>query len=72
MILSGKRPMEIKKNFLQLILMIQGNGDYGSASKLIEEKGEIFETLWKDLSRIQDAGIPRDIIFEQGPEVLGL
>ena len=54
------------------ILKIQGDGDYEAARKLIEEKGIIFEVLEKDLKKINDAGIPRDIVFEQGPEVLGL
>jgi hypothetical protein len=54
------------------ILKIQGDGDYITAKKLIEEKGFIREALQKDLERISKAGIPRDIVFEQGPEVLGL
>lgn len=54
------------------ILKIQGDGDYATAQKLIEEKGFIREALQKDLDRIGEAGIPRDIVFEQGPEVLGL
>ena len=43
-----------------------------SIKKLIEEKGFIREKLQNDLDRIGEAGIARDIIFEQGPEVLGL
>jgi hypothetical protein len=39
---------------------------------MIEEKGFIREALQKDLDRIGEAGIPRDIVFEQGAEVLGL
>jgi hypothetical protein len=54
------------------ILTIQGDGNYDAAKKLIEEKGFIHDELQKDLDRIKDAGIPRDIVFEQGPEVLGL
>ncbi len=54
------------------ILKIQGDGDYETAKALIEEKGTIREELQKDLDRIGEAGIPRDIVFEQGPEVLGL
>jgi hypothetical protein len=56
----------------ETILKIQGDGDYETALKLIEEKGFIREELQKDLDRIGEAGIPRDIVFEQGPEVLGL
>ena len=56
----------------EMILKIQGDGDYNAAVKLIKEKGYIREPLQKDLDRIGAAGIPRDIVFEQGPEVLGL
>ncbi len=55
-----------------MILKIQGDGDYDAAIKLIKEQGFIREALQKDLDRISTAGIPRDIVFEQGPAVLGL
>jgi hypothetical protein len=54
------------------ILKIQGDGDYDYAKKWIEEQGIIGEQLQKDLDRIGEAGIPRDIVFEQGAEVWGL
>ncbi|KAF0238035.1 MAG: putative orphan [Prolixibacteraceae bacterium] len=54
------------------ILKIQGDGDYATAKKLIEEQGFIREELQKDLDRIGEAGIPRDIVFEQAAEVWGL
>ena len=54
------------------ILVIQGDGDYAAAQKELDEKGFIREALQNDLDRIGEAGIPRDIVFEQGPEVLGL
>jgi hypothetical protein len=54
------------------VLVIQGNGDYETASGLIRDMGFIREELQSDLDRISDAGIPRDIVFEQGPEILGL
>jgi hypothetical protein len=49
-----------------LILKIQGDGDYATASKLIQEQGIIRPELQSDLDRIGEAGIPRDIVFEQG------
>lgn len=55
-----------------LILTVQGDGDYEKAKSMIAEKGFIREALQNDLNRIGDAGIPRDIVFEQGPEVVGL
>lgn len=56
----------------ELVLTIQGDGDYGTAKKMLDEKGFIRAELQKDLDRIGEAGIPRDIVFEQGAEVLGL
>ncbi len=56
----------------ELFLRLQGEGDYETAVQLIEEKGNIQYALQKDLDRIAEAGIPRDIVFEQGAEVLGL
>lgn len=56
----------------ETILKLQGDGDYETADKMIEEKGVIREALQNDLDRIGQAGIPVDIVFEQGPEVLGL
>ena len=54
------------------ILTMQGDGDYEQAQFLIQEKGFIREELQHDLDRIGDAGIPVDIVFEQGADVLGL
>lgn len=54
------------------ILIIQGNGDYEKAKEMVENMGFIREELQKDLDRISEAGIPRDIRFIQGLEVAGL
>ena len=56
----------------QLILKLQGDGDYEGAKNLVKEYGVIKPQLQKDLDRISAEGIPVDIVFEQGPEVLGL
>jgi hypothetical protein len=56
----------------KLILSIQGDGNYNLASELVEEKGFIREELQADLNRLQDLSIPVDIVFNQGPELLGL
>jgi len=56
----------------EMILRIQGDGNYEKAMQMIDEKGFIREQLQKDLDRINEAGIPRDIVFEQGSEMLGL
>jgi hypothetical protein len=54
------------------ILMIQGDGDYRRAGDLLEGFGRIGAQLEVDLRRLEEAGIPVDVVFEQGPEVLGL
>lgn len=56
----------------RLILEIQGDGDYDRAQRIVEEMGGIGEELSKDLEAVNAAGIPVDIVFEQGVEVLGL
>jgi len=56
----------------QDILMIQGDGDYRRADELISALGRIGSSLQSDLDRLDEAGIPVDVIFEQGPAVSGL
>lgn len=56
----------------RMILTIQGDGDYESARHLVEESGFIREELQADLDRLEDLSIPVDIVFNQGPEMLGL
>jgi hypothetical protein len=55
-----------------MILKIQGDGDYDAAKLLIEQKGIVNPALQAELDKIGQSGIPVDIVFEQGPEVLGL
>lgn len=59
-------------NLSEEILIMQGDGDYEKALALVKEKGVIRAELQNDLDRIGAAGIPRDIVFEQGKTVVGL
>lgn len=54
------------------ILTLQGNGDYDGVAQLVAEKGVINESLQADLDRLSSKGIPVDVVFDQGVEVLGL
>lgn len=54
------------------ILTLQGNGDYEATVQLFDEMGMVKDDLQADLDRIAEQGIPRDIVFEQGLEVLGI
>ncbi len=65
--------MEIAMNDLtNLILRLQGDGDYVAVKALFEEKGKVGPQLKSDLIRAGNAGVPVDVVFEQGLEVLGL
>lgn len=67
-----EKMQEAVNELAEMILTIQGDGDYNAARALIEEKGYIRDELKEDLSRLSQLNIPVDIIFNQGPEVLGL
>ena len=56
----------------ELILTLQGNGDYEGVVELMNSKGKISEALQIDLNQINNANIPVDIKFKQGLDVLGL
>jgi hypothetical protein len=60
------------KDLSNLILTLQGNGDYEGVAKLVAEKGVVSPELQSDLDRLTSANIPVDVIFEQGVEALGL
>ena len=52
------------------ILRFQGDGDYAGVTRFMAERGKLSPVLQQDLGRLGSKGIPVDIIFEQGPEVL--
>lgn len=65
--------MEAAMNGLsELVLTLQGNGDYNGVKQLYAEKGIIPNDLQSDLEKLKLQKIPVDIVFEQGPEMLGL
>lgn len=63
---------EAAESLSQLILTLQGDGDYDGVAELVSDKGVIKAQLQADLERLSAAGIPVDIVFEQGVDVLGL
>lgn len=56
----------------ELILTLQGDGNYGGVAELVETMGVIKPDLASDLARLEAANIPVDIHFNQGKKVLGL
>ncbi len=54
------------------ILTFQGDGDYDGVKAWFEQTGAIRPPLAAQLESLGKAGIPVDIVFEQGLDVLGL
>lgn len=66
---------EMKKiisNLAAELLTLQGDGNKAGVSNMLSTRAVISETLKADLVSIEKAGIPVDLIFEQGVNVLGL
>jgi hypothetical protein len=63
---------EAMNSLSTLILTIQGDGDYEKAAYLINHYGTMDEGLLNALKMIEQKDIPVDIVFEQGPDALGL
>jgi hypothetical protein len=59
-------------SLLGKILIIQGDGDYDAAKAWIDADGIMTDQLRKDLDKVNSAGIPVDIVLNQGEVVLGL
>ena len=47
------------------ILRLQGDGDYGRATRFLADLGRMGDSLENDLARLEDLDIPVDIVFEQ-------
>jgi hypothetical protein len=54
------------------IITLQGDGNYEGVKALMAERGVIIPELQNDLNRVNAKGIPKDIYFVQGLNVLGL
>jgi hypothetical protein len=54
------------------LLTLQGDGDYDGAADLVRTQGVIGPQLQAELDRLSERGIPVDVVFEQGADVLGL
>lgn len=54
------------------ILTLQGDGDYPAVDAFLTEYGQVTPALEDALDRVNAAGIPVDVVFEQGVRTLGL
>ncbi len=55
-----------------VVLALQGNGDKAAVEKAQKDRGIIKPELQADLDKLSKKGIPVDVIFEQGVDVLGM
>lgn len=69
---NPEKLIEAMNSLSELILTLQGDGDYDMVAKLVMEKGVIQSQLQADLDRLEEKGIPVDVVFNQGPAYLGL
>ena len=65
-----ERMQEAVNALSEKILRLQGTGDYEGVGAFMQEYGVIGTVLQEDLDRLSTAGIPVDIVFEQGMSVL--
>ena len=54
------------------ILSIEGEGDYDKAVNYMKENGKVRPELQAGLDLLKTANIPKDVVFDQGKETLGL
>ncbi|MBN2761578.1 MAG: Zn-dependent hydrolase, partial [Bacteroidales bacterium] len=75
---SGKFTVDINAmrdaitSLSNLIITIQGDGDYEKAGELISTYAVTDKTLQAALVKVEEKDIPVDIVFEQGTAVLGI
>jgi len=63
---------EAMNRLSKLIITLQGNGDKAAVEKTQKEMAVISPELQSDLDKLTQKGIPVDIVFEQGVDVLGV
>lgn len=69
-VIDFQKAKEAMNGWAALILKTQGDGSVEFATKYRAENGGITPELQADLDKINSAGIPRDITFIQGKDVL--
>lgn len=60
------------EDLINIIITIQGKGNYEKAEKMVKEDGVVKDQLANDLEKLEKANIPVDIVLEQGKSKIGL
>ncbi len=63
---------EAVRALAERLLTLQGDGDYGAVDAFVQQYGRATPALTASLDRVAEAGIPVDVVYEQGERVLGL
>jgi len=63
---------EAMNQWAKTILVFQGNGDYEGVAAYRKANAMVNSQLQKELDGLKSANIPKDVVFEQGKDVLGL
>lgn len=63
---NAQRMLQAMDSLSQVILTLQGNGDYEGVGTLYREYGTISPALAADLQRLNAKAIPVDIVYDQG------
>jgi hypothetical protein len=63
---------EAMNRLSELIITLQGDGDYAAVDAFVTRYGAMDPRLAEDLERVNREGIPVDIVFDQGVSVLGI
>lgn len=71
-VIDVEKARQAAREWAAIIIAMEGEGDMAAAKAYSEKNGKISADLQKDLDAIRDANIPRDIVYKQGADVLGL
>ena len=63
-VVDFEKAPEVIDSWANLILETQATGNFEFARKYAAENAEISEGLAADVAKVNEAGIPRDIVFE--------
>ena len=63
-VIDFEKATEAMNSWANLILETQATGNLEFARKYAAENAEISEGLAADVAKVNEAGIPRDIVFE--------
>ncbi|MBQ9418556.1 MAG: Zn-dependent hydrolase [Bacteroidales bacterium] len=71
-VIDVEKAREAARGWAALIIAMEGEGDAEAAKAYSDQHGKVSPALQADLDAIRDAHIPRDIVYQQGAQVLGL